>query len=88
MNKVCRVITGVFLFVYLAALALLVIGTFGLFGQERDPLSGVFLMPLGPPWNLVLDVFPEPRWPWLAAAAPALNLMILGFICGTLASSK
>jgi len=88
MNRVCRVITGVFLFVYLAALALLVIGTFGLFGQERDPLSGVFLMPLGLPWNLMLDVFPEPLWPWLAAAAPALNLMILRFICGALASSK
>jgi hypothetical protein len=88
MYRVCRVITGVFLFVYLAALALLVIGTFGLFGQERDPLSGVFLMPLGLPWNLMLDVFPEPLWPWLAAAAPALNLTILRFICGALASSK
>ncbi len=28
---------------YLVALALLLIGTFGLFGQEQDPLSGIFL---------------------------------------------
>jgi len=27
---------------YLMALALTLIGTFGLFGQERDPLAGVF----------------------------------------------
>jgi hypothetical protein len=37
----------------LAALALFVIGTFGLFGQKRDPSTGFFLMPLGLP--LVLD---------------------------------
>jgi hypothetical protein len=61
MNRVCRVATIVFLFVYLAALALFIIGTFGLFGQDRDPLSAVFLMPLGLPWNLMLDVFPDPR---------------------------
>ena len=88
MNRVCRVATIVFLFVYLAALALFIIGTVGLFGQDRDPLSAVFLMPLGLPWNLMLDVFPEPLWPWLAAAVPALNLMILRSICAALASAK
>ena len=45
----------IFVFLYVAALALLAIGTTGAFGQERDPLSGVFLLPLGLPWNLLLD---------------------------------
>ena len=48
---------------YLTALALLLIGTFGLFGQERDPSAGVFLMPLGLPWVLWLDGFPEVALP-------------------------
>ena len=43
-------------------------GTFGLFGTERDPLAGVFLLPLGLPWVLAIDLFPEPLWPWLTVA--------------------
>lgn len=39
----------VFVVLYLLALALLAIGTFGWFGQEQDPLSGVFLLPFGLP---------------------------------------
>ena len=66
---------------YIVALALLLVGTFGLFGQERDPLSGVFLLPLGLPWNLLADSAPEPAWPWLAAASPLLNLLILITLC-------
>jgi hypothetical protein len=73
---------------YLAALALLLIGTFGLFGQERDPLAGVFLMPLGLPWVLWLDGFPEIALPWLAGMAPLLNLAILIFLCRRLAGGK
>lgn len=69
-HRICRTVTGIFLGLYLAALALRAIGSFGLFGQERDPLSGVFPLPLGLPWNLMLDRFPEALWPWLAAAAP------------------
>jgi hypothetical protein len=56
------------------------IGTFGLFGQERDPLAGVFLMPLGLPWVLWLEGFPEITLPWLAGMAPLLNLAILIFL--------
>ncbi len=73
---------------YLAALALLLIGTFGLFGQERDPLAGVFLMPLGLPWVLWLDGFPEVTLPWLAGMAPLINLAILMFLCRRLACGK
>jgi hypothetical protein len=67
-----------FMFVglYATAVVLFLIGTLGWFGQERDPLSGVFLMPLGLPWNLIGDRL------GLASAAlgllsPAVNLGIL-----------
>ena len=40
---------------YLLSLLLLAVGTFGWLGQDRDPLSGVFLLPLGLPWNYLLD---------------------------------
>lgn len=81
MSNACQTVTGVCIVLYLAALALLLIGTFGLFGQERDPLSGVFLLPLGLPWNQFLGRFPDAALPWLAAAAPLVNLAILRLIC-------
>ena len=73
---------------YLVALALLLIGTFGLFGQERDPLSGVFLIPLGLPWVSLLDGVPEGLKPWLAVLAPALNLFILMALCHAYSRKK
>jgi hypothetical protein len=48
---------------YAAALILLLVGAFGLFGNEPDPLSGPFLLPLGVPWILLVDLAPEPAWP-------------------------
>lgn len=81
MRRLCKIAVFGFGAVYLIALGLLVVGTFGLFGQERDPLSGVFLLPIGLPWNLFLDGFGEDVRPFLAAAAPALNLLILSWIC-------
>jgi hypothetical protein len=71
--------------VYLAALALLLIGTFGLSGQSRDPLAGVFLLPLGLPWVLWFDGFPDLARPWLAVMVRLLNLMILTVLCRRLA---
>jgi hypothetical protein len=71
----------VFAVLYAAALAIFLIGSFGLFGQPRDPLAGAFLIPLGLPWNLAVDAAPEPFWPWLAAAAPTLNLLLLVGLC-------
>ena len=71
---------------YLAALCLLAVGTFGLFGSERDPLAGVFLMPLGLPWNLWLDALPERMLPWVGAGAPLINLVVLWRICRTRAT--
>jgi hypothetical protein len=84
MGRACRLLLAVFLLLYLVALGLLAVGTFGLLGSERDPLAGVFLMPLGLPWNLLLGGFPEPLRPWLAAAAPAVNLLALWLTCRAL----
>ena len=81
MARVCSWIVRIVVMLYALALALLLIGTFGLFGQERDPLSGVFLLPLGVPWVWLVDLAPEPTWPWLAALAPVPNILILAGIC-------
>ena len=84
----CRIIVWIFVFLYAAALALLLIGTFGLFGNEKDPLSGLFLLPLGLPWALIVHIAPESLWIWLAALAPAINLGLLVVLCRFLKKSK
>jgi hypothetical protein len=60
MGYFCRILLVMFAAAYLFALAILVIGTFGLFGQARDPLSAVYLQLLGWPWTLMIEVFPQP----------------------------
>ncbi len=81
MVGICNWVVRVFAVLYLLALAALAIGSFGLFGEERDPLSGVFLMPLGLPWVLWSDGLPEAARPWAAILAPALNLVLLAGLC-------
>ena len=66
----------IFVGLYLFSLALLGIGTFGLFGQEQDPLSGVFLLPLGLPWNVIADRIGI-EGAAVMIAAPLLNIAIL-----------
>lgn len=66
----------VFAGLYAIALLLLLIGTFGWFGQEEDPLSAMFLLPLGLPWNVLADRIGMPGVLSLAAA-PAINAGIL-----------
>ena len=66
----------IFLGLYLVALILLAIGTFGWFGQEQDPLSAVFLMPLGLPWNILADRMGL-NGPLVAIFAPLINAGIL-----------
>lgn len=66
----------IFTALYVIALALLAIGTFGWFGQAKDPLAGVFLMPLGLPWNLLLDRTGLPG-PLVGTISPAINAAIL-----------
>jgi hypothetical protein len=81
MRRLCGFFLVAFAALYLLALAVFVVGTFGIFGAETDPLSGVFLIPLGLPWNRMIDGFPESFSPWLAAGAPAINLVVLGLLC-------
>lgn len=83
MSRVCKVAFGIFLAAYILALFLFLVGTFGCFGETRDPLSGIFLIPLGLPWNLMIEVFPETFWLWFAGAAPAVNLILLRLACGS-----
>ena len=66
----------VFVGLYLVALLLLAVGTFGWFGQEQDPLSAVFLVPLGLPWNVLADRAGL-NGPLVAILAPLLNAGIL-----------
>lgn len=77
----CRIFIAVFTILYLAAIFIFLTGVFGWFQQAKDPLSGVYLIPLGLPWVLGVDYFPEGMWPWLGAFAPALNLGILVVLC-------
>ncbi|MCW5702502.1 MAG: hypothetical protein AB7I42_08730 [Bradyrhizobium sp.] len=88
MNRILLAVLVLFAMAYAFALAILAIGTFGLFGQERDPLSGVFLMPLGLPWNLMLTFFPDALGPWLALTTPAINLALIYVIGRLLVRSR
>lgn len=88
MSRACRIVLGVFLVLYLIALVLLLVGTFGLFGAERDPLSGVFLIPLGVPWNLLFGRAPEAVLPWIGAGAPLVNYLLLRWLCGRIGARR
>jgi hypothetical protein len=78
---VCRLATSVFLLLYLVAVLLFVLGTLGLYGVDRDPLSGFYLLPLGLPWNLWIDSLPEAPWLWAGVLASAVNLRLMILIC-------
>lgn len=79
---ICRVALWVFVAAYLGALALLAIGTFGLFGSPRGPLAVVFLLPLGMPWTIAAGLLPDgPLRIAGVLAAPLLNLGILAGLC-------
>lgn len=81
MRRVCRFVVSAFFVLYLLALAIFLVGVFGLFGQEQDPLSAVFLLPLGLPWIYFVDAIPGSARAWVAAATPVLNLIILAGLC-------
>jgi hypothetical protein len=77
----CRWLVWGFVAAYAAALVLLIVGLFGLFGSERDPLAGVFLIPLGLPWVLWAGRLPEVARPVAGALAPLVNLAVIVGIC-------
>ncbi|MWD26248.1 hypothetical protein E0K89_002015 [Aquicoccus sp. SCR17] len=76
----CRVLLIAFAALWAAALFLLAIGTFGWFGQERDPLSGVYLIMLGAPWIQMVGNAGLAA-PVQAVLAPGINLLLLFLIC-------
>ncbi len=78
---ICKIAIRGLAFLYLAALVLYGIGALGLFGQEPDPLAGVFLVPLGLPWNRLAMGAPEALLPWVGVLAPLVNLGILSALC-------
>lgn len=85
-NMLCRVCLIGFCIAYGFALFVFLTGTFGWFGQEQDPLSGIFLLPLGLPWNLT--GLPDRFLPLLGAASPLINLTALALFCRWRASNK
>lgn len=88
MTLVCRIVAGLFALGTAGALALFAVGTFGLFGQEPGPLAGVFLIPVGLPWNLLVDGLPEGPRTLATVAAPVLNLVLLGAACHFLSKKR
>jgi hypothetical protein len=83
----CRFVIWGFVTLYGCALAIFLIGNFGLFGTQADPLASVYLVIMGQPWNQLVDFLPEALWPWAATAAPMLTVALLVSICRFLASS-
>lgn len=79
--RICRWMLRLLALCYVVALILFVVGRYGFFGADRDPLSAVFLMPLGLPWVLFVDLLPDSLWPIAAALVPLLNLALLAALC-------
>ncbi|MGP1358797.1 hypothetical protein [Roseicyclus sp.] len=88
MPGLCKIAAIVFAVLYAGAVFLFLVGTFGWFGQQRDPLSGVFLIPLGLPWNRILDGLPEATLPWVGLLSPLLNLALLAALCRRLGAGR
>jgi hypothetical protein len=66
----------IFAALYTIAVFIFLTGTLGWFGQEIDPLSGIFLIPLGMPWNILADKLGM-AGVTAALLSPAINLGIL-----------
>jgi hypothetical protein len=77
----CKIAIWVFVLLWAGATFIFATGTFGWFGQPQDPLSGVFLLPLGFPWILAIEIVPETAKPLFAVFAPSLTLAILVVFC-------
>lgn len=81
MSLICRLLLGLLVLAWVAAVVVFLVALFGLFDQPQDPLGAVFLLPLGLPWNLLLRGAPGPTLPWLFAAAPLVNIALLYWLC-------
>ena len=76
-----KIAIWVFGVLWIGAVFIFATGTFGWLGQPKDPLSGVFLLPLGFPWLLAIERVPEAVRPLFAVVAPLLNFAILVVFC-------
>ena len=85
---VCKITVWAFALLYIVATFVFLTGTYGWFSQPIDPLSAVFLLPLGLPWILAVDFIPEVAKPWFGVAAPLLNLIILMMLCRRLRNRR
>ena len=80
LGNTCGIAVIVFGLAYVLALIVYLIGTYGWFGLANDPLSGVFLVFLGLPWNLIDR--PESLGSMFGVFAPLVNLCIIQLIGG------
>lgn len=81
MTTFCKWLVAIAVVVYLMAIGIGLIGTYGWFEQEQDPLSWVFVIILGQPWVSWIGDVSDPLSRWLAAVAPLLNLILLAGVC-------
>lgn len=66
----------IFASLYVIAFGLYLVGTYGIAGSPQGPLAGVFLMPLGLPWNLLADRMGM-SGPAVGILSPLVNMAIL-----------
>ena len=83
---ICRLLIGGGILLYLAALAVAIIGSQGLFGVQPDGLAAVWLIFLGFPWTLAMAPLMMAGLPVLigqafAVVAPLVNLWIAQRLC-------
>lgn len=82
-ERLCRLVVRAFLWLYIAALVISGISLVDPFGMLPRPLAGVLLIVLGFPWSILTATawFPDEWQPVAAALAPAVNWLLLGFLC-------
>jgi hypothetical protein len=76
----CRIVIIGFAVLWFLSLVILAIGTFGWFGQEQDPLSGVYVVLLGSPWIQFIGSAGMAS-PLVGIVAPVVNLLCLVLAC-------
>jgi hypothetical protein len=77
----CRLVVAAFGWTYLFLLVLQVLATYDPFDLVPKPLVGVSLIVFGLPWTLASSSFHEGIQYLVAAIAPVINWLILGFLC-------
>ncbi|MEO8618771.1 MAG: hypothetical protein ABI412_05345 [Sphingomicrobium sp.] len=82
MSKYLRLAATVLAVLYLVALFLWAVGTFGWFGANKGSLAGILLVPLGLPWNRFGEGYA------IALLPPVLNIAILMLLSRVAARRK